>query len=117
MAAMIGGVAAGGGLAWLFLVLAGLLEVVFTTFIRLADGFRNPLPTLGFLLAAAGSFGLLALAARSIPLGLAYAVWVGIGAVGTLLVGRLFFGEALSAAQIALLALLIGCVVGLRLLS
>jgi quaternary ammonium compound-resistance protein SugE len=106
-----------GSLAWALLILAGLLEVAFTTFLRLSDGFRNLWPTLGFFLAASGSFALLAQATRVIPLGIGYAVWVGVGAVGTILVGRLFFGEALSGAQLLLLALLIGSIAGLRLLS
>ncbi|WP_448586311.1 DMT family transporter [Thermaurantiacus sp.] len=103
--------------AWVALLLAGLFEVAFTTLIRLSDGFRNPWPTAGFVVAAALSFLLLERAQRLIPLGLAYAVWVGIGAAGTLLVGRLFFGEALSMAQLLLVAVLVGAVVGLRLLS
>lgn len=106
-----------GGLAWGLLILAGLLEVAFTTFLRLSDGFRNIWPTLGFFAATVGSFALLAQATRVIPLGVGYAVWVGIGAVGTIIVGRLFFGEALSGAQLALVLLLIGSIVGLRLLS
>jgi len=108
---------AGTGLAWALLVAAGLLEVGFTTFLRLSDGFRNLLPTLGFLATAAGSFSLLALAQRTLPLGIAYAVWVGIGAAGTLIVGRLFFAEALSPAQLLLVLLLVASIVGLRLLS
>jgi quaternary ammonium compound-resistance protein SugE len=104
-------------MAWAFLILAGLLEVTFTTFLRFADGFRNLGPTLGFLAAATFSFFFLERAARTIPLGLAYAIWVGIGAAGTLLVGRLFFGEALSAAQLLLVAVLVGSIIGLRLLS
>jgi quaternary ammonium compound-resistance protein SugE len=105
------------GVAWMLLILAGLLEVAFTTFLRLSDGFRNLWPTIGFFVAASGSFGLLAQATRVIPLGIGYAVWVGVGAVGTIIVGRLFFGEALSPAQLLLLALLVGSIAGLRLLS
>lgn len=104
-------------MAWAFLVLAGLLEVAFTSFLRFADGFRNLGPTLGFLVAATLSFFFLERASRTIPLGLAYAIWVGIGAAGTLLVGRFFFGEALSAAQLVLVAVLMGSIIGLRLLS
>lgn len=103
--------------AWVMLVLAGLFEVTFTTFLRFADGFRNLGPTLGFLASATLSFFFLERAARTIPIGLAYAVWVGIGAAGTILVGRIFFAEPLSPLQIALVALLIGAIVGLRLVT
>lgn len=107
----------GTAMAWAMLVLAGLFEVAFTTFLRFADGFRNLLPTLGFLAAAALSFFFLERAARAIPIGLAYAIWVGIGAAGTILVGRLFFAEPLSPAQLVLVAILVGAIVGLRLLT
>ncbi len=105
------------GAAWAMLLLAGLFEITFTTFLRFADGFRNPGPTLGFLVAAALSFLFLERAARTIPIGLAYAVWVGVGAVGTILVGRLVFAEPLSPAQLVLVAILVGAIVGLRLVS
>lgn len=104
-------------MAWAYLILAGLLEVTFTSFLRFADGFRNLGPTLGFLAAAVLSFFFLERAARIIPIGLAYAIWVGIGAAGTILVGRLFFGEALSPVQIALVAILVASIIGLRLVS
>ncbi len=112
-----GGFGVGGGWAWTLLLLAGLFEVAFTTFLRFADGFRNLWPTLGFLASASLSFFFLERAARAIPIGLAYAVWVGIGAAGTILVGRLFFGEPLSPAQMVLVAVLIGAIIGLRLLT
>ncbi|MFQ3666293.1 MAG: multidrug efflux SMR transporter [Sphingomonadaceae bacterium] len=104
-------------MAWAALIFAGLMEVTFTTFLRLADGFRNPGPSIGFFLAASASFFLLERAARVIPLGIAYAVWVGIGAVGTILVGWRFFGEVLSPVQVLLLFVLMGAVLGLRLVT
>jgi quaternary ammonium compound-resistance protein SugE len=104
-------------MAWMTLMLAGLFEVGFTTFLRMTDGFRNPWPTTGFFVAAALSFALLERAQREIPLGLAYAVWVGIGAVGTILVGRLFFGEALSLAQVGLVAVILAAIAGLKILA
>ncbi|MFN7174288.1 MAG: DMT family transporter [Thermaurantiacus tibetensis] len=107
----------GPAVAWILLVMAGLFEVAFTTFLRFADGFRNLWPTLGFLASATLSFFFLERAARAIPIGLAYAVWVGIGAVGTILVGRLFFAEPLSPAQLALVAVLLAAIVGLRLVT
>lgn len=105
------------GVAWSALLVAGLLEVGFTTCMRLSDGFRIWGWSIGFGICAFLSFAFLNYASRTIPLGLSYAVWVGIGAVGTALIGRLFFAEGLTPAQIALLAGLIACIVGLRLTS
>jgi quaternary ammonium compound-resistance protein SugE len=102
-------------MAWIWLVLGGLFEVGFTTCLRNADGFRNIPWTLAFLVSVTLSMGLLEYAARSIPMGTAYAVWTGIGAVGTVLVGIAFYGEPLNAIRLALIAGLIGCIVGLRL--
>jgi quaternary ammonium compound-resistance protein SugE len=104
-------------MAWFWLVIGGLFEVGFTTCLRYADGFRNIPWTLGFLASVTMSMGLLELASRSIPMGTAYAVWAGIGAVGTVAVGIAVYGEPLSAARLALIAGLIGCIVGLRLLG
>ena len=89
----------GGGdlMAWFYLILGGLFEVGFTTSLRFVDGFRNVPWTIAFLVSVAISMGLLELAARTIPMGTAYAVWGGIGAVGTVLVGIAFFNEPSSA--------------------
>jgi len=102
-------------MAWLLLILGGLFEVGFTTCLRFVDGFRNLPWTLGFLLSVTLSMGLLERAARDIPMGTAYAVWGGIGAAGTVLVGILWFGEPATSVRILLLLALIGCIVGLRL--
>ncbi len=104
-------------MAWVWLVIGGLFEVGFTTCLRYADGFRNIPWTLGFLASVTMSMGLLELASRTIPMGTAYAVWAGIGAVGTVAVGIAFYGEPLGAVRLALIAGLIGCIVGLRLLG
>src|SRR5678816_2422195 len=80
-------------MAWFWLIVGGLFEVGFTTSLRFVDGFRNAPWTIAFLLSVAISMGLLELAARTIPMGTAYAVWGGIGAVGTVLVGIAFFNE------------------------
>ena len=104
-------------MSWLILILAGLFEVGFTTCMRLSDGFRVVGWSIGFGVCAFLSFWLLNYASRSIPLGTAYAVWVGIGAVGTLLVGTLFFGEAITALRIALVLGIVACVAGLQLTS
>ena len=102
-------------MAWLLLVIGGLFEVGFTTCLRFVDGFRNIPWTLGFLGSVTLSMGLLEYAARTIPMGTAYAIWGGIGAAGTVLVGIFFFGEPVSSVRILLLLGLIACIVGLRL--
>jgi quaternary ammonium compound-resistance protein SugE len=102
---------------WLLLMGAGLLEVAFTTSMKLSDGFRRLLYTLLFLLFAAVSLWLLSIAIETIPLGTAYATWTGIGAAGTVIAGILYFGESARPARLALLALLIAGLVGLRLVS
>ena len=81
---------------WLWLIVGGLFEVGFTTSLRFVDGFRNLPWTLAFLVSVAISMGLLEVASRSIPMGTAYAVWGGIGAVGTVIVGILWFHEPSS---------------------
>ena len=102
-------------MAWVLLIIGGLFEVGFTTCLRFVDGFRNIPWTLGFLASATMSMGLLEYAARTIPMGTAYAVWGGIGAAGTVIVGILWFGEPAGSIRILLLLALIGCIVGLRL--
>jgi quaternary ammonium compound-resistance protein SugE len=101
-------------MAWFLLVLGGLFEVGFTTCLRFVEGFRNLPWTLGFLASVTLSMGLLEYSARSIPMGTAYAVWGGIGAAGTVIVGIWFFGEPVNSMRILLLLALIGCIVGLR---
>ncbi len=102
-------------LAWFLLCVGGLFEVGFTTCLRYVEGFRNVPWTLGFLASVTLSMVLLAMASRTIPMGTAYAVWTGIGAAGTVLVGIWWFGEPVNSARILLLLGLIGCIMGLRL--
>jgi quaternary ammonium compound-resistance protein SugE len=99
------------------LLLAGLLEVGFTTAMRLSEGFSRPLPSAAFFLCALFSFLALDKAAQDIPLGTAYAVWVGIGAAGTLLVGVMHFHEPMGAARLVFLSTLVGSIVGLKMFS
>lgn len=101
-------------MAWLWLIVGGLFEVGFTTSLRFVDGFRNLPWTLAFLGSVTVSMGLLELASRSIAMGTAYAVWGGIGAVGTVLVGMAWFGEPVSSIRLVLIALIIGAIVALR---
>ena len=103
------------GAAWLLLILGGCFEVGFTTCLRFVEGFRNIPWTLGFLASVTLSMGLLELASRTIPLGTAYAVWSGIGALGTVLVGIYFFDEPSSTIRILLIFGLIACIAGLKL--
>jgi quaternary ammonium compound-resistance protein SugE len=104
-------------MAWIFLILGGLFEVGFTTCLRHVDGLRQPGWLLGFLVSVMLSMGLLWLASRSLPMGLAYAVWAGVGAAGTVLVGIFLYGEVLETARLLLLVLLIGSIIGLKLLD
>ncbi|MDH2424533.1 multidrug efflux SMR transporter [Sphaerisporangium sp. TRM90804] len=102
-------------MAWLMIVVAGLFEVVMAYALKLSDGFSAPLPTIGFVASAAVSFGLLALALKSLDVGTAYAVWTGIGAVGTAALGIVLLGENASLLKIASILLILAGVVGLHL--
>jgi quaternary ammonium compound-resistance protein SugE len=100
---------------WLWLIAGGLFEVGFTTSLRFVDGFRNLPWTLAFLASVAVSMGLLEVASRSIPMGTAYAVWGGIGAVGTVIVGILWFHEPSSAVRVLLILAIVGAIGALKL--
>jgi len=104
-------------MAWIALIIGGLCEVAFTTSLRFVDEFRNLPWVLAFLVAVTLSMGLLEYAGRSIPLGTAYAVWAGIGAAGTAIVGIMLFGESASLPRLLLLTGLIGCIIGLKLIK
>jgi quaternary ammonium compound-resistance protein SugE len=104
-------------MAWALLVLGGLFEIGFTTCLRFVEDFRNLPWTLGFLVSVALSMGLLQIASRSIAMGTAYAVWGGIGALGTVLVGILWFGEPFGPARLLLIFGLVACIAGLRLVG
>ncbi len=104
-------------MAWLYLLLAGLFEIGFTTSMRYMDWSLKPLPILAFLVCSALSFGLLIAAMRVIPLGTAYAVWTGIGAAGTAVIGIAYYGEPAETLRILLLMLLIGAIIGLKFVS
>jgi quaternary ammonium compound-resistance protein SugE len=104
-------------MAWLYLILGGLFEIGFTTSLRFAEGFRNVPWTIAFLVSVAISMGLLELASRSIPMGTAYAVWGGIGAVGTVLVGNAFFDEPATLIRVLLILTIVAAIAGLRIFS
>ena len=99
---------------WLWLIVGGLFEVGFTTSLRFVDGFRNLGWTLAFLVSVAISMALLEYAARSIPMGTAYAVWGGIGAVGTVAVGMAFFDEPSTLIRLLLILVIVGAIAALR---
>lgn len=103
--------------AWLLLLLAGFCEIGFTSFLKLCDGFTNWKYVILFMIFASFSFGLLAFALRTIPLGSAYAIWTGIGAAGTAIIGMLFFKDPVSFGRIFFLVLLVGSIIGLKFVS
>ena len=102
-------------MAWVYLIVGGLFEVGFTTALRFVDGFRNWPWTMAFLVSVAISMALLELAARSIPMGTAYAVWGGIGAVGTVVVGMLWFQEPATMVRAMLILGIVAAIAALRL--
>lgn len=99
---------------WILLVVAGLLEVGWASALPSTEGFTRPAPTAAFVVAIVGSMYLLSKATESIPLGTAYAVWVGIGAAGAAIVGMTAYGESATPARLGFLALLLLAVVGLK---
>lgn len=102
-------------MAWLLLIIGGFFEIGFTTSLRFVDGFRNLPWTVGFLISVTLSMGLLERAARTIAMGTAYAVWGGIGAVGTVAVGMLFFDEPATTVRVLLILAIVACIAALRL--
>ncbi|MEW5881140.1 MAG: multidrug efflux SMR transporter [Pseudomonadota bacterium] len=101
--------------AWILLAIAGVLETGWAVGMKFTDGFKRPVATALVVAFALASFWLLALAMRVLPVGTAYAVWVGIGAAGAALLGIALFGESASFARLACVALIVAGVVGLRL--
>jgi quaternary ammonium compound-resistance protein SugE len=101
-------------MGWIYLLLASTFEVGFTTALRLSNNFKNLPAVGGFLVCVALSLLFLELAERSIPLGTAYAIWTGIGAVGTVTIGIIWFGEPATVVRVLLIAGLIGCAIGLK---
>ena len=102
---------------WLILVLAGCFECAFTTCLKLSEGLSRPGWAVAFVLLSIVSFGLLTLAAQRVPLGTAYAVWTGIGAVGTAAVGILWFKDPATFWRLFFLTTLVGSIIGLKLVS
>ncbi len=103
--------------AWVQLFFAGLLEICWAVGLKYTDGFRKPLPSLFVLITLAGSMLLLGSAARTLPIGTAYAVWVGIGALGAAILGIVLLREPVTFARLFFLAMLLVAIVGVKLTS
>ncbi|MND76651.1 Quaternary ammonium compound-resistance protein SugE [compost metagenome] len=101
-------------MSWIILFFAGLFEVGWAVGLKYTDGFTRPLPTVLTVAAMAISLGLLGLAMKELPLGTAYAVWTGVGAVGTVIAGIILFGESMALVRLASVALIISGLVGLK---
>jgi quaternary ammonium compound-resistance protein SugE len=102
-------------MAWILLIIAGLLETGWAIGLKYTEGFTRPIPSLLTILAIAASMFLLGLAARTLPIGTAYAIWVGIGAAGAVILGIVLLGEPVNAGRLFFLALLLVSIVGLKL--
>jgi quaternary ammonium compound-resistance protein SugE len=107
----------GASMSWFLLFIAGLLEVAWAAGLKTSEGFTRLWPSVFTLVTAVGSFVLLALAMRQLPLGTAYAVWTGIGAVGAFVFGIVMLGEAVTVARVASAALIVVGLIGLKLSS
>lgn len=104
-------------MAWLYLIIAGLLEVLWASFLKLSEGFTRLPYSAVTILGMTASFYLLSQATKTLPLGTAYAVWTGIGALGAVLVGILFFKEPLTAPRVVFALLLLAGIIGLKFTS
>ena len=104
-------------MAWIILVLAGLFEIGWAIGLKYTEGFTRLWPTLGTFAAMVVSLGLLGVAMKTLPVGTAYAVWVGVGAVGTAILGIALLGEPANAGRVASLALIVAGIIGLKLAS
>ena len=104
-------------MAWFILFIAGLFEIGWAVGLKFTEGFSRPIPTILTGVSLVASMGLLGWAVKSLPLGTAYAVWTGIGAVGTAMVGILLFKEPATAGRLVCLALIVSGILGLKLFT
>ncbi|HCT39986.1 MAG TPA: quaternary ammonium compound-resistance protein SugE [Moraxellaceae bacterium] len=102
-------------MAWMILLLAGLFEVAWAIGLKYTEGFTRLWPSVGTIAAMIVSVGLLGIAMKNLPVGTAYAVWVGVGAVGTVILGIVLFNEPVNAARMASVGLIIAGIIGLKL--
>ncbi|MCU1723044.1 MULTISPECIES: quaternary ammonium compound efflux SMR transporter SugE [Pseudomonas] len=101
-------------MSWIILFFAGLFEVGWAVGLKYTDGFTRPLPTALTVAAMAVSLGLLGLAMKELPLGTAYAIWTGVGAVGTVIAGIILFGESMALVRLLSVALIVAGLIGLK---
>jgi quaternary ammonium compound-resistance protein SugE len=104
-------------MSWIYLFIAAALEIIWASGLKSTAGFTRLWPSIGVTAAIAGSLFLLAIAARGLPIGTAYAVWTGVGAVGVAIIGILFFGESATPGRLACILLIVLGVAGLKLLA
>jgi quaternary ammonium compound-resistance protein SugE len=104
-------------MAWLLLLIAGLLEVGWAVGLKYTEGFTRLVPSVLTLISMAASVGMLGLALKTLPIGTAYAVWTGIGAVGTAILGIALFGDPAGIARLACIGLIVAGIVGLKLVT
>jgi quaternary ammonium compound-resistance protein SugE len=104
-------------MAWIVLFVAGLFEIGWAIGLKYTDGFTRLWPTVGTVLSMAISVGLLGLALKSLPVGTGYAVWTGIGTIGTAVLGMILFDESAAALRLACIALIVAGIVGLKLVT
>jgi len=101
-------------MSWIILFFAGLFEVGWAVGLKYTDGFSRPFPTALTIAAMAISLGLLGLAMKELPLGTAYAIWTGVGAVGTVIAGIILFGESMALVRLVSVALIVAGLIGLK---
>lgn len=102
-------------MSWIILLFAGLFEVCWAVGLKYTDGFSRPIPTLLTVAAIIVSLALLGLAMKELPLGTAYAIWTGVGAIGTVVAGIILFGESMALIRLASVALILCGLLGLKL--
>jgi quaternary ammonium compound-resistance protein SugE len=104
-------------MAWTYLVIAGLLEIAWATGLKYSEGFTKPLVSVATAILMIASFYFLSFALKTLPIGTAYAIWTGIGAVGTAIVGIVLFGESREAIRIICMLLIVAGIIGLKVFS
>ena len=104
-------------MAWTYLVIAGLMEIAWATGLKYSEGFTKPLASIVTAILMIASFYFLSLALKTLPIGTAYAIWTGIGAVGTAIIGIMLFGESREALRIICMLLIVAGIIGLKLFS
>lgn len=104
-------------MAWVYLIIAGLLEIGWAIGLKYTDGFTRLWPSVATIIGMLFSFGLLSIALKTIPVGTGYAVWTGIGAAGTAIIGMMFLGEPRDIGRLLCLGLIVAGVLGLKLLT